>query len=103
MSVGVTGKSYSLSGAFTTMGKLTVIVMFLLGKNRALPEISDPVVSFSFPELEAALDLCPVVSNSGSPKASNYLPSSVGSRIDGKGANVALDVISEESDEDAFK
>jgi hypothetical protein len=106
VSVGVTGKAYSLSGAFTTMGKLTVIVMFLLGKNRALPEISDPVVSFSFPQLEAALEIKsaepspteaatpPRPGGGGSPSAT---PGSPGSGV-GE-AQRMLEAIHEEGDE----
>jgi hypothetical protein len=105
VSVGVTGKAYSLSGAFTTMGKLTVIVMFLLGKNRALPEISDPVVSFSFPQLEAALEIksaeltpteatTPPRPGGGSPSAT---PGSPGSGV-GE-AQRMLEAIHEEGDE----
>lgn len=43
--------SYSLSGNFSPGGKFFVIVAFLFGKNRALPETSDPVIQFSFPAL----------------------------------------------------
>jgi hypothetical protein len=32
--VGISGKKYSLSGAFNKYGKLLVILAFLLGKNR---------------------------------------------------------------------
>ena len=57
--MGVPGQAYSLSGAFTSMGKITVIVIFLMGKNRALPELNDPVISFKYPELESALEMRP--------------------------------------------
>jgi len=56
VSVSAPGTEYSLSGKFTTYGKLCVVLAFLIGKNRGLPELSDPVIDFTFPELRNALD-----------------------------------------------
>jgi hypothetical protein len=55
VSVAIPNTSYSLSGHFTSGGKFFIILAFLFGKNRALPETSDPVIQFSFPALERIL------------------------------------------------
>lgn len=55
VSVGVPGKAYALSGAFSTAGKLLVILTFYMGKNRAMPKLSDPVIHFYFPELDSII------------------------------------------------
>ncbi len=56
MSLGVPGKAYSLSGAFTPIGKLLMVVVFLMGKNRSMPKLSDRVIHFYFPDLDLALE-----------------------------------------------
>jgi Trk-type K+ transport system membrane component len=55
VSVGVFDKAYSLSGNFSHLGKLMVILTFYMGKNRAMPKLSDPVIHFKFPQLEKTL------------------------------------------------
>jgi Trk-type K+ transport system membrane component len=56
VSLGVPGKAYSLSGAFTPIGKLLMVVVFLMGKNRSMPKLSDRVIHFYFPDLDLALE-----------------------------------------------
>lgn len=54
--MGLFDKPYSLSGGFSTVGKLMVILTFYMGKNRAMPKLSDPVIHFQFPYLESVLN-----------------------------------------------
>ena len=95
VSVGVPGKAYSLSGSFTKLGKVTVIVMFLLGKNRALPELSDPVVSFQYPELEQALEASALANMCESPSSNKR-----GSPDKTYTAEAALVAINEDDEEE---
>jgi Trk-type K+ transport system membrane component len=53
--MGIPGKPYSLSGVFTPFGKLLMVLTFFMGKNRAMPKLSDHVIHFYFPDLEDAL------------------------------------------------
>lgn len=55
VSIGLLDKSYSLSGRFSPIGKLFVIMTFYMGKNRAMPKLSDPVIHFHFRDLEQIL------------------------------------------------
>ena len=48
LSLGVPGKAISLSGRFSTGGKLCVIVAALMGKHRGLPDYSDPIIDFDY-------------------------------------------------------
>lgn len=54
-SMGVPGKPFSLVGRFTSGGKLLVLLTFLMGKNRAMPKMSDTVIDFHFEKLRMAL------------------------------------------------
>lgn len=53
--MGIPDKPYSLSGAFQPFSKLLVVLTFIMGKNRAMPKLSDHVIHFYFPDLENAL------------------------------------------------
>jgi hypothetical protein len=53
--MGTKGKNYSLTGSFSTTGKLLVIAVFLLGKSRGLPLEKDAVIDFDFGRLQDAL------------------------------------------------
>lgn len=48
LSLGIPGQPYSLSGAFSTVGRLTIMAVMFLGKHRGLPRCSDEVVDYSF-------------------------------------------------------
>eukprot|EP01038_Epipyxis_sp_PR26KG_P006615 gene6615-9082_t len=50
LSMGLPGKSYSLSGAFSPVGKLVMMFLMLLGKHRGLPSSHDMVRDFKFDE-----------------------------------------------------
>jgi hypothetical protein len=54
--MGAPGKNTSLSGNFSTVGKLCVISAFYLGKHRGLPAADDPVIDFDFHHLKEVLD-----------------------------------------------
>ncbi|RYG64246.1 hypothetical protein EON64_14370, partial [archaeon] len=54
LSVGVPGKSYSLCGAFSLLGKLTLIAVMILGKHRGLPSSSDEVIDYKFLDYQKA-------------------------------------------------
>eukprot|EP01038_Epipyxis_sp_PR26KG_P006614 gene6614-9081_t len=54
LSMGLPGKSYSLSGAFSPVGKLVIMFLMLLGKHRRLPSKDDIVRDFSFEEYISA-------------------------------------------------
>ena len=66
--------SYSLSGEFTKAGKFFIILAFLFGKNRSLPETSDFVIQFTFPELMQVL-------GTASPKPASSITTSQKSRV----------------------
>ena len=51
MSMGVPGEPYSMSGAFSTLGKVIVIATMMLGKCRGLPKRNDIVIDFRFKHL----------------------------------------------------
>eukprot|EP00981_Chlorochromonas_danica_P007261 scaffold1623_cov165-Ochromonas_danica.AAC.13 len=54
LSLGVPGKAYSLSGAMTTLGKLVIIAVMILGKHRGLPSASDEVIDYEFHDYKSA-------------------------------------------------
>jgi Trk-type K+ transport system membrane component len=54
LSFGVPGKPYSLSGAFTSLGKFVIISMMWMGKHRGLPNRNDPVIDFTFEKFQKA-------------------------------------------------
>lgn len=54
LSLGYPGKPYSLSGAMTPLGKLTIIFLMFMGKHRGLPSPKDEVVDFDFKNLRHA-------------------------------------------------
>jgi Trk-type K+ transport system membrane component len=51
LSLGAPGQPYSLSGSFTPLGKMVVVLVMLLGKHRGVPKHSDECVDFSFLKL----------------------------------------------------
>jgi Trk-type K+ transport system membrane component len=52
LSLGTPGQSYSLSGSFTPLGKMVVILSMILGKHRGVPKHSDSeCIDFSFDKL----------------------------------------------------
>jgi Trk-type K+ transport system membrane component len=54
-SLGVPNRPYSLVGKFTSFGKLLVMLTFWMGKNRAMPKLTDPVIDFHFSRLKVAI------------------------------------------------
>lgn len=54
LSMGVPGHNYSLSGALSSVGKLTIMSMMLMGKLRGLPASTEDVVDYEFLEYQQA-------------------------------------------------
>ena len=57
LSLGLPGRPYSLSGAFSPVGKLVIILVMLLGKSRGLPSRDDDVIDFEFRFFRRAVGL----------------------------------------------
>ncbi|EKX39558.1 hypothetical protein GUITHDRAFT_114286 [Guillardia theta CCMP2712] len=55
LSFGIAGRTYSLSGAMSTLGKLIIMGAMLLGKHRALPTHTDMVLNFKHTRLRRQL------------------------------------------------
>ncbi|CAM9174728.1 unnamed protein product, partial [Ectocarpus fasciculatus] len=54
LSLGLPGRSYSLVGAFSPVGKLIITCVIFLGKHRGLPLPTDAVIDFKFNRLKRA-------------------------------------------------
>eukprot|EP00281_Chroomonas_sp_CCMP1168_P016001 CAMPEP_0206220584 /NCGR_PEP_ID=MMETSP0047_2-20121206/4958_1 /ASSEMBLY_ACC=CAM_ASM_000192 /TAXON_ID=195065 /ORGANISM="Chroomonas mesostigmatica_cf, Strain CCMP1168" /LENGTH=618 /DNA_ID=CAMNT_0053643259 /DNA_START=184 /DNA_END=2040 /DNA_ORIENTATION=+ len=76
ISMGYPGAAYSLSGAFSTLGKFVIMMVMIMGKVRGLPTNSDMVVDFSFEALYVAL----LKAEEESGLTSGLTPSSIESR-----------------------
>lgn len=63
LSFGIPGEAYSLCGAMSTLGKLILMCIMILGKHRGLPGPEDEVIDFYFWEFRMANRLESINSN----------------------------------------
>lgn len=54
LTLGIPGKSYSLSGQMSSLGKCCIIFIMWLGKHRGLPNQDDEVIDFTFEKFQLA-------------------------------------------------
>ena len=56
LSLSPPGQQFSLAGSFGFLGKLTLCLIMLLGKHRAMPKEKDAVIDFKFKRLKRAVN-----------------------------------------------